>query len=115
MTETVSTDTDAKRTVTVRATALWLLIAGYLLAVICFTWNPTPIAQALAAMGIVGACLHAAMTYGVRHMLALFAICVVTTFAIENLGVATGFPFGHYHFEVGADLPQIAALTGILV
>jgi putative membrane protein len=85
------------------------LIACYLLAVICFTWNPTPVAQLLAAMGIIGACLHAAMTYGFRHMLALFAICVVTTFAIENLGVATGFPFGHYHFEVGADLPHIGA------
>ena len=114
MTETVSTGTGDKRTVTVRATALWLLIAGYLLAVICFTWNPTPIAQALAAMGIVGACLHASMTYGFRHMLALFAICVVTTFAIENLGVATGFPFGHYHFEVGADLPHVGTIPVIV-
>jgi uncharacterized membrane protein len=114
MTEITSTDTHDKRTVTVRTTALWLLIAGYLLAVICFTWNPTPIAQALAAMGIAGACLHASMTYGFRHMLALFSICVVTTFAIENLGVATGFPFGHYHFEVGADLPHIGAIPVIV-
>jgi putative membrane protein len=65
-------------------------------------------------MGIVGACLHASMTYGFRHMLALFAICVVTTFAIENLGVATGFPFGHYHFEVGVDLPHIGAIPMIV-
>jgi uncharacterized membrane protein len=114
MTETVSAGTGDKRTVTVRATAVWLLIAGYLLAVICFTWNPTPIAQLLAAMGIVGACLHASMTYGFRHMLALFAICVATTFAIENLGVATGFPFGHYHFEVGADLPHIGTIPVIV-
>jgi uncharacterized membrane protein len=103
-----------ERTLTIRATALWLLIAGYLLADICFTWNPTPIAQALAAIGIVGACLHASLTYGFRHMLALFSICVVTTFAIENLGVATGFPFGHYHFEVGDDLPHIGAIPVIV-
>jgi putative membrane protein len=114
MTEIVSTGTSDKRTLTVRTSALWLLIACYLLAVICFTWNPTPIAQLLAAMGIVGACLHASMTYGFRHMLALFSICVVTTFAIENLGVATGFPFGHYHFEVGADLPHIGAIPVIV-
>ena len=112
MTEIVRTDINDKRTVTVRTTVLWLLIAGYLLAVICFTWNPTPIAQALAALGIVGACLHAAMTYGFRHMLALFSICVVTTFAIENLGVATGF--GHYHFEVGAELPHIGSIPVIV-
>jgi uncharacterized membrane protein len=114
MTEMVGTGTGDKRTAKVRTTALWLLISGYLLAVICFTWNPTPIAQLLAAMGIVGACVHASMTYGFRHMLALFAICVVTTFAIENLGVATGFPFGHYHFEVGADLPHIGAIPVIV-
>jgi len=106
--------TGDKRTVTVRTIARWLLIAGYLLAVICFTWNPTPIAQALAAIGIAAACLHASMTYGFRHMLALFAICVVTTFAIENLGVATGFPFGHYHFEVGANLPHVGAIPVIV-
>jgi hypothetical protein len=58
VTEIASAGTRDKRTVTVPAMALWLLIAGYLLAVICFTWNPTPIAQLLAAMGIVGACLH---------------------------------------------------------
>jgi uncharacterized membrane protein len=114
VTGTLSTGTSTKRTAKVRTTILWLLIAGYLLAVICFTWNPTPIAQALAAMGIVGACLHASMTYGFRHMLALFSICVVTTFAIENLGVATGFPFGHYHFEVGADLPHIGSIPVIV-
>jgi uncharacterized membrane protein len=47
-------------------------------------------------------------------MLALFAICIVTTFAIENLGVATGFPFGHYHFEVGADLPHVGTIPLIV-
>jgi uncharacterized membrane protein len=114
MTEIVSAATSTKQTAKVRTAALWLLIAVYLLAVICFTWNPTPIAQALAAIGIIGACLHASLTYGFRHMLALFAICVVTTFAIENLGVATGFPFGHYHFEVGADLPHIGAIPVIV-
>jgi putative membrane protein len=65
-------------------------------------------------MGIVGACVHASMTYGFRHMLALLSICVGTTFAIGNLGVATGFPFGHYHFEVGADLPHIGSIPVIV-
>jgi putative membrane protein len=32
------------------------------------------------------------------------------TFAMENLGAATGFPFGRYHFEVGRDLPHIGAI-----
>jgi len=32
------------------------------------------------------------------------------TFALENLGIATGFPFGRYHFEVAAGLPHIGAV-----
>jgi uncharacterized membrane protein len=110
----MSAGTGNKRTVMFRATALWVPIACYLAAVVWFTWNPTPIAQLLAAIGIVAACLHASMTYGLRHMLALFAICVATTFAIENLGVATGFPFGNYHFEVGANLPHVGTIPVIV-
>ena len=30
-------------------------------------------------------------------------------FTIENIGVATGFPFGHYHFAIDAGLPRIGS------
>jgi putative membrane protein len=32
----------------------------------------------------------------------------------ENLGAATGFPFGVYHFEVGADLPHVGLIPIIV-
>lgn len=98
----------------IRATALWLSVACYLACVIWFSWNPTSNAQMLAVIGIAAACLHASLAYGFRHMLAFFLICVATTFTIENLGVATGFPFGNYHFEVGANLPHVGTIPVIV-
>jgi putative membrane protein len=94
--------------------AFWIVLAVYLALVVGFAWNPTPLAQGLAAVGIVAACVHAVLSYGWKDALALLAICVVITFAIENIGVATGLPFGHYHFEVGSDLPHVGAVPIIV-
>ena len=81
----------------------WIAFAIYLVLVVGFAWNPTPFAQGLAALGIVIACTHAALFYGWKDALALLAICLVITFTMENIGAATGFPFGRYHFEVGSN------------
>jgi uncharacterized membrane protein len=94
--------------------ATGIALAVYLALVIGFAWNPTPLAQALAAIGILAACVHAALFYGWKDALALFAICLVVTFAMENMGSLTGFPFGHYHFEVGADLPHVGVIPVIV-
>ena len=94
--------------------AFGILLVGYLALVVGFAWNPTPLAQALAAIGIVLAILHATLFYGARDALAIFAICSTITFAMENLGALTGFPFGHYHFEVGANLPHVGLIPVIV-
>jgi uncharacterized membrane protein len=74
----------------------------------------TPFAQALAAIFIGSALAHAAVLYGFRPTLVLFCICSAITFVIENVGVATGFPFGHYHFEVDPDLPHVGSIPIIV-
>lgn len=94
--------------------AFGILLVGYLALVVGFAWNPTPLAQALAAVGIFVAILHATLFYGARDALAIFAICIAITFAMENLGSLTGFPFGHYHFEVGANLPHVGLIPIIV-
>jgi uncharacterized membrane protein len=94
--------------------AFWIILATYLALVVGFAWNPTPLAQGLAAVGIMAACAHAVLSYGWKDALALLAICVVITFTIENVGVATGLPFGHYHFEVGSNLPHVGAIPIIV-
>src|SRR5215510_2515664 len=77
-----------------REIALWLAIASILLAGVCFSWNPTPFAHALAAIFIACAFVHALFLYGPRAAMAFFITSIAITFAMENIGVATGFPFG---------------------
>src|SRR5215831_5921714 len=55
-------------------TVLWLSIAGILAAAIVFSWNPTPLAQALAAIFIACALVHATFAYGARRALILFVV-----------------------------------------
>jgi putative membrane protein len=93
-----------------RQIGLWLAIGGILLAGIGFGWNPTPVAQGLAAVFIACALLHAVVSYGLLTGLMLYVAFVAITFTIENIGVATGFPFGHYHFEVAANLPHVGLI-----
>jgi len=98
----------------------WLEAVGgvafaiYLVLVVGFAWNPTPFAQGLAALGIVIACVHAALFYGWKNAVVLVAICLAITFTMENIGAATGFPFGHYHFEVGSNLMHVRAIPIIV-
>ncbi|WP_341878374.1 carotenoid biosynthesis protein (plasmid) [Bradyrhizobium ottawaense] len=94
--------------------ALWLAIAGILAAGIGFSWNPTPLAQALAAVFIGCALVHASFDYGPRRALVLFVACNAIAFAMENLSTATGFPFGVYHFEVGPNLSHVGLIPIIV-
>src|SRR5208282_4286424 len=55
-----------RRPASLRATALWLAIVCYLAAAITFSWNPTPLAQALAVIFIASAVGHASSAYGFR-------------------------------------------------
>jgi putative membrane protein len=96
------------------AIATWLAAAVYLALVVRFAWNPTPFAQGLAAVGVAAAFTHASFAYGLKHALALFLACTAITFAMENLGAATGIPFGHYHFQVAPDLPHIGAIPVVV-
>ena len=77
-------------------------------------WNPTPFAHALAAIFIACALMHAGFFYGSRPALVLFIMCIAITFTMENIGVATGFPFGHYHFAIDAGLPRIGSIPIIV-
>jgi len=97
-----------------KGTILWLAIACFLGAAIAFSWNPTPFAQGLAAIFIASALAHASVVYGFGSAVVLFFICTAITFIIENVGVATGFPFGRYHFEVAPDLPHVGSIPIIV-
>jgi uncharacterized membrane protein len=111
---TQDTGADSRWPHTAREAVLWFAVARILAAAIGFSWNPTPFAQVLAAIFIACALVHAGVFYGLRSALILFIVCVSITFAMENIGAATGFPFGHYHFEVDAGLPHVGSIPIIV-
>jgi uncharacterized membrane protein len=61
------------------------------------------------------ALIHGAAVYGLRGILAFIAICLVVGNIAENVGVATGFPFGRYYFTgvMGPKLFHVPVLLGL--
>ena len=86
------------------------LIGVAVAVVVLFAGEPSSAGQAVAAGGILLSIVVAVSCYGPAGAAILLVICASLTFAIENLGIATGIPFGRYHFVVGANLPHIGAV-----
>jgi putative membrane protein len=105
---------DGKSPLSVRDVILWPTTFCILAAGIGFSWNATPLAQVLAAILIACALVHASFFYGFRTTLAFFVICIAITFTMENIGTATGIPFGHYHFVVDVGLPRVGNIPVIV-
>jgi len=95
-------------------TWLWIAFTAFTGPALCLAGNPTPagVAFAFATIGI--AIGHAVFALGWRAASAFLAICLAVTFSLENLSILTGFPFGHYHFVVGAGLPHVGSIPVIV-
>jgi putative membrane protein len=64
---------------------------------------------------LVFALMDGARHFGWRGILVFGAICAIIGTAVENLGLATGFPFGHYEFLalMGPRLFHVPVLIGV--
>lgn len=62
-------------------------------------------ATIVAIAGISFAFVHGVLRYGWKGVLILMGFSLVVSFALENASIASGFPFGHYHYTL--DGPQI--------
>jgi uncharacterized membrane protein len=64
---------------------------------------------------LVFALIHGAMFYGRRGILIFFVISFIVGNVFENLGVATGFPFGRFYYTdaMGPKLFQVPILAGL--
>jgi uncharacterized membrane protein len=75
------------------------LFALYLFMLVAWGSQPDARGQLVAALGIAIAGIVGVMALGIPRTLLFLAIVLPVTLTIENIGVATGFPFGHYHFQ----------------
>jgi putative membrane protein len=101
------------------ALALGLILAFYACArVLEITSTPIP-RMAIVAFDVLSAMAFAlidgARHYRFRGIMVFAAICTVVGNLVENLGVATGFPFGHYYFVelMGPKLFHVPVLLGL--
>jgi uncharacterized membrane protein len=61
------------------------------------------------------AVIHGLRRYGWRPLSAYAAVTVVVSLGLENLSVATGFPFGHFHQIAGGPyVGKVPFLAGVL-
>ncbi len=94
---------------------LWLLVA--LLAVeelIGIEYRTAALTVVHLAILLSFTFVHGSLRYGGKGIAAFAIICLVVSNAIENIGVATGFPFGPYHYTdaLGPKLGYVPLMIG---
>jgi len=86
----------------VTISVLWALIALYAAARVLQIFQGKVPMLAVVALHVlppaVFAMIHGAMLYRSRGVLSFIALCLIVGNVFENLGVLTGFPYGHYYF-----------------
>ncbi len=92
----------------------WTGFSGLVFLVIMFGEGTGVVAQALAAVSILVLVVHSIAAWGWIDAAIFAATCLTITFAVENIGVTTGLPFGHYAFLVGPQLPHIGVVPTIV-
>ena len=94
---------------------LWGLVALFAVETVAgvFYQNLASTVLQLATM-IAFMLLHGALRYRVEGIVVFAVICLVVSNIFENLGVATGFPFGPYHYTdaLGPKLFYVPLMIG---
>ena len=98
---------------------LWLLVAVYAAARVTQAFPEHLSIAAIMALHVIPAMafalVHGRVVYGWRGILTFTGLCLGIGFAVENAGVITGFPYGHYHFThvIGPMLWNVPVLLGM--
>ena len=103
-----------KHTATLAA-ILVLYALSRLIQVLPFS-TPSPAIVALEILSTLAfALVHGTLRYGLRGILVFSALCLLIGNIIENIGVLTGFPYGHYEFLplMGPQLLHVPILLGL--
>lgn len=94
--------------------ASWALFTVLLMFIIALGGGTGTAAQAIAAISILLLSAHAVIAIGWSEATVFVIICLSITFAMENIGTLTGFPFGRYTFLVGSGMAHIGAIPIIV-
>lgn len=102
-----------------RDVILWSLIVAYVIDPVLVDAFPQQLSWPLAtpvavAIPLLFGLIHGSRRYGLSGIVAFLVLCLGISNIMENLGVATGFPFGHYHYTdlLGPKLFYVPLLIG---
>ncbi|HUB78384.1 MAG TPA: carotenoid biosynthesis protein [Bryobacteraceae bacterium] len=99
--------------------SLWALLAAYALARVGQSFPagiPIVLTVALHVMlPLAFAVIHGSAVYGPRGILRFILLTLLIGNLMEDLGVLTGFPYGHYHFTavMGPKIFTVPILLGL--
>lgn len=79
---------------------LWAPLVAFVVTAPMMASEPIKGAFLLAIFGNIFAFLHGVPRYGWKGMIVLLVSCLVVSFSMENISIANGFPFGHYHYTL---------------
>ena len=102
----------------VHTVAVCLILACYACGRVLQVVHGPPAITALVAMEVFSAfalaLVDGARAWGMRGILVFAAICTVVGNVVENIGVATGFPYGRYQFLaiMGPNLLRCSGAAG---
>src|SRR5437763_8346962 len=101
------------------ASILWLLIAAYAAVTVIPDAFPRMFASpfnvpAAVLLSLSFGLIHGAIRYGIGGIAVFLMLCLGISNVLENIGVLTGFPFGHYHYTdvLGPKLFLVPLLIG---
>lgn len=100
-------------------TVLWLLVAIYAAARFLQIFpGHIPMAAVVALHvlpALAFALVHGTIMYRLRGAIAFIVLFLVIGNILENIGVATAFPFGHYYFtdQMGPKLFRVPVFLGL--
>jgi uncharacterized membrane protein len=113
---TQSSTQQRNRAITISLVALLALYAfTRILQILPSSTPSTPIVALEILSALSFAFIHGAQHYRLRGILIFAAICLVIGNVVENIGVLTGFPYGHYEFLplMGPQLIRVPILLGL--
>ena len=99
--------------------AFWSLLALYVVARVLQVYPGRVSMLAVVALHVfppaVFAVIHGAKLYRWRGILAFVILCLAIGNLFENVGVRTGFPFGHYYFTdvMGPKILAVPIMLGL--
>lgn len=99
----------------IRSILLWLLVLLFAIDTVAGLFRDELSITALGLVVLVAfVFLHGALHYGAIGIAIFAAICLTVSNVFENMGVATGFPFGPYHYTdaLGPKLLHVPLMIG---